>query len=353
MAFSIGSFYSKDTNASIVAYAKAANDSSYKYYNNMTWSMWTSAQPGINKHLWSMWEESGNNRSWVFSVQDDGTFRIIFSHDGSGLSALYLTNTAVFNCGWNHIVITFASGTFNVYVNDSLQTLTAIIAWSAGSVALHAAGQQLMVGSLNPASPPIDSSIGGCYSNYSLWNKVLDTGERTELYNSGRPADLSAHSAVANLTNWWRMDQTDSAPTLADSQNGSGSDMTITTSGANARFAASTSCPSVDDYPAEADVLSGVDYNLGENTGSLSYPANSDIRLGVMGGTLDLPAESDVLIGVVFDNMTKTGTLELEPTAAEIAAAVWDAPLVNHTTADTYGTFVKKTLTVAKFLGLK
>ncbi len=45
---------------------------------------------------------------------------------------------------------------------------------------------------------------------------------------------------------------------------------------------------------------------------------------------------------------------EPSPLQAElIARAVWDAPLALHTTTGTYGWFVKKLLTFAKFLALK
>ena len=41
------------------------------------------------------------------------------------------------------------------------------------------------------------------------------------------------------------------------------------------------------------------------------------------------------------------------PTAEEIANAVWSAQLAQQTTPDTFGWFIKKLLTVPKFLGLK
>ncbi len=41
------------------------------------------------------------------------------------------------------------------------------------------------------------------------------------------------------------------------------------------------------------------------------------------------------------------------PTANEIAEAVWDRQMSDHTLAGSFGVFVKKLLTVAKFLGLK
>ncbi len=41
------------------------------------------------------------------------------------------------------------------------------------------------------------------------------------------------------------------------------------------------------------------------------------------------------------------------PTAAEIADAVWDAQLSDHTVGGSFGVFVKKLLTIGRFLGLK
>jgi hypothetical protein len=240
LAFSTGSFYGRDTNDTSKGYALAAADNSYKYYNNITWSMWLCCIPGTNKDVWGMWEDTASaNRSWLFSVQTDGTFRLIFSWDGTNFS-LHKTSTAIFTDTWKHVMVTFASGTFVCYVNNVAQTLTEVLPWSGGAVALYSAGQRLLVGSNNPAAPTADKTPAGAWNNYSLWNKVLSSAERAELYNGGIPSALPSHSAYAtNCTNWWRMDQSDTAPTLADTKNGSGSDMTITTSGSSGRFAAS------------------------------------------------------------------------------------------------------------------
>jgi len=44
--------------------------------------------------------------------------------------------------------------------------------------------------------------------NISTWNHGMTDAEVTELYNSGSPGDLSQHSKVANLSNWWDMNGT-------------------------------------------------------------------------------------------------------------------------------------------------
>lgn len=239
--FSTASFFTRDTDASLKAYALAGSDASYKYYNNMTWSMWAALLPAVNKTLWSMWETaSGNNRGWLFSTQLDGTFRIIFSWDGSSFS-LQKTHNAITDLSWAHIVVTFASGVAQVYVNNVLQTLDTTIAWGGGVAPMFSADVQVGFGTIDPSSPPIDNSCGGAFNNFSMWNVVLNGVQIAELYNSGIPGDLTKHSAFANLTNWWRMDQTSTAPTLTDSI-AAGASATITTSGSGAVFQKTSQC---------------------------------------------------------------------------------------------------------------
>lgn len=231
------------------------------------------AAPSINKNIWAMWETaSGNKRSWLFSTQADGTFRTIFSWDGSSFS-LHKTHTAIFDNSWINLIVSFASGVQTVYVNTVSQTMDQTIAWGGGVAGLNAANVSHSIGTIDPSAPPIDNSPQMCFSNFSIWSKVLTAGERTELYNSGVPKSLATHSAVANLTNWLRLDQTDAPPTLTDTQ-AAGANMTITTSGTNSRFAQTTQVPNFSSDPGVANVASGTTYVIngtsltGTNVGS-------------------------------------------------------------------------------------
>lgn len=56
---------------------------------------------------------------------------------------------------------------------------------------------------------------------------------------------------------------------------------------------------------------------------------------------------------IIYYVPRSAGSITTTPTAEEIAQAVWDAQLADHTVAGSFGVFVKKLLTVAKFLGLK
>jgi hypothetical protein len=250
----------RETNDTSRGYAKAADDASYKYYNNMTWSWWQMFPPSVNRNIFSMWEDvASNNRSWLFSTQADGTLRTIFSWDGTSFS-LHKTATAILDSSWKHVMISFASGVQTVYVNNVSQTMNVTIAWGGGVAALHSANLQLLVGSKNPGTPPADNSPAGNIMNLSMWNVVLNSAQRTELYNLGRPGNLALHSAYANCTNWWRCDQSDTAPTLVDSKNGAGSNMTITASGTSGVFAASANYPTYSSDPGIANVVNGVSY---------------------------------------------------------------------------------------------
>lgn len=78
------------------------------------------------------------------------------------------------------------------------------------------------------------------------------------------------------------------------------------------------------------------------------------------GGSTD-PGESNVLApsaggptDYIINGVTHIGTLTLDfPSTSQIADAVWSRSMAGYTDASKFGGFVKKLLTVAKFLGLK
>ena len=116
------------------------------------------------------------------------------------------------------------------------------------------------------------------------------------------------------------------------------------------------------DYPAEADVRDGTDFDNAEQTGTLDLPAVGDVRAGTTfdgeskegtcaiptaanvrngtavddtTGTLDLPAEADVKAGVKFDGETKTGSYPLNKDPAAGIRMTAPANVVGNTGAVT------------------
>ncbi len=70
------------------------------------------------------------------------------------------------------------------------------------------------------------------------------------------------------------------------------------------------------------------------------------------GAPPDYPDVVHVEDGVTFGYGAFTGTLGIL-SAETVATAVWNRLLVDHTTPGSFGVYVKKLLTVGKFLGLK
>jgi hypothetical protein len=262
-----------------------------------------------------MFDDSNSKRSWLFSSQVNGSMRIIFSWDGTNISLHTTPAGSVFNNVWNNVIVDFASGVFHAYVNDSAAlTLNQTVAWSGGSVALFSANIQHVIHGRNPSTFKTDESCGGSVSNFSLWSKVLSAAERTEIYNNGTPKDLSTHSAVANLTNWLRMDQSDSGSTLVDSIN-SGANATITTSGTSGIFTQGNDYARQNTSPGAANTRSGTSwvYEGDSLTGTAAIPSAANVRSGTATdattGTLVVPSTGNVKTGVSFDN-SSTGTYD-------------------------------------------
>ena len=72
-------------------------------------------------------------------------------------------------------------------------------------------------------------NYAGNLDEISFWNVALTEANLLEIYNSGKPSDLSKLALGANLTNWWRMGDPEgigSFPTIKDAKGSV--DMTMT-----------------------------------------------------------------------------------------------------------------------------
>jgi hypothetical protein len=107
----------------------------------------------------------------------------------------------------------------------------------------------------------------------------------------------------------------------------------------------------------------GVSSEFSCNTAAISglnYPIEDNVELNIGYGPSNVytgnrrtAIVSKVESGYAYGpNDTIIGT-SIIPSAAQNAAAVWNALLTSHSTSGTFGWFVKKLLTVAKFIGLK
>ncbi len=64
--------------------------------------------------------------------------------------------------------------------------------------------------------PSKTQNLTGGVSNFSIWDRALSSPEAVELYNSGVPTDLSAHSAAVDLEWWAKLGEGDEFPIVRD-----------------------------------------------------------------------------------------------------------------------------------------
>lgn len=156
-----------------------------------------------------------------------GTLRfILFDSAGGGIDAYSPSNIITTN--WQHVVVTYdgskASSGVKMYRNGSAVTVSA-----SGSVVTSTANtNDGTIGSRN------NTFYGGQYFNGYMDEVALfigtelSAGDVTTIYGGGTPPDISG---VAGLTNWYRMGDNDTYPTIIDVIGGKNGTMTNMESG--------------------------------------------------------------------------------------------------------------------------
>ena len=132
----------------------------------------------------------------------------------SGL--LFAEGSTSINTGnWVHILMTYSgsggAGGVQFYIDGVAETMNVLsdtVTTTATTTEIYHVGERS--DGAGPHNGPMDE--------ISLWDKELSAPEVGEIWNSGIPSDLSAHSAAGNLVHWMRFTQTDkdNFPTIGD-----------------------------------------------------------------------------------------------------------------------------------------
>lgn len=156
-----------------------------------------------------------------------GVIQLQMRSSGGTFPLFAFNSTSALVAGsWQHIVITYSGGS---NINGARCYRNASVADTPSSSALSGSFSNtasFVLGARNTAFP-----FSGNIDEVTVWNKALSAAEVSELYNSGQPADLTAHSAFANLQSWWRMGDDDTYPTILDNVGSVNGTMTNMTSG--------------------------------------------------------------------------------------------------------------------------
>jgi hypothetical protein len=163
-------------------------------------------QSVVNKIL-----NSSPYTGYQFAVKSDGNIQADLV--GTGTLRKYTTSANVSNGSFHHIVWTYDGSTnasgVKFYVDGSEVTSTTT---SYDNLSTSISNSDPFCIGMNPPAVPFTGNI----DDVSVWNKELSASEVTELYNAGKPFDLSTHSAAANLVGFWLMGDDPSDDATAD-----------------------------------------------------------------------------------------------------------------------------------------
>lgn len=171
----------------------------YDLTDDFSISLWVKPESSLVGDSTILYRSEGSSnypwRIWLTGGALNARF-----YDASPLMQHDMATTAITIGEWAHICITFdsdlaAPGAF--YVNGV--SVTGLFVGSSAPLD-STSGQRIIAGKLLG-----EAAIDHRLDEISLWNKALSSDEVASLYNSGKPTDLTLHSAAANKIAWWRM----------------------------------------------------------------------------------------------------------------------------------------------------
>lgn len=141
----------------------------------------------------------------------NGRLDITLMNSGSNYIRVQMTYSLLPQT-WYNVVMTYdgsstAAGV-KLYLNTQSQTLSVVANTLTATILTT---QVAYLGQLANSN-----FLDGHLDEVSFWNAVLTAGQVEEIYNSGRPGDLSSHTALASLVHHWRMGDAATFPTVAD-----------------------------------------------------------------------------------------------------------------------------------------
>lgn len=217
-------------------YVDLGTDSSLDITTALSVVCWIKAPAtaGVNRAFLSKWRGDTDQRVWTMgnepSVGPD-RFRVLLSADGltlgSGANKRYYTSIDVSDNTWHHIAFTFESNVLKLYV-DGVEDTSVVKTDDDVVNTIVSSTENTYMSSFLDNSGVRTGFYEGNLDEVGIWNKQLTDSEILEIYNSGSPANLGAHSVFGNLVSWWRNGDaaSDSFPTIKDQVNGNNGTMT-------------------------------------------------------------------------------------------------------------------------------
>jgi hypothetical protein len=197
-------------------YATGGAILSYEYTNAFSFALWMKVN-SFSDYVLTKRGGSSTFRGYSIFVDSSRKLEFCLCNDfGSGAEIRVNSLQDIGTVSWRHVVFSYsgnglASGLLMVIDGVSEAFNVQLDALAAGTIITTA--QFNLSGRTNGGA----AEFNGRLHQVGAYNKALSLVEAQEIYNGGVPVDLTTLSTSGNLTNWWKMGDGDTFPTLLDS----------------------------------------------------------------------------------------------------------------------------------------
>jgi hypothetical protein len=158
---------------------------------------------------------SPNTDGFFFGTNTSNQFIFYLQGNSGSINRIQLTSTTTISVNtWTHVCATkstsSAASSVKIYIDNSSDTLTTVY----DNLTVNPSVSNMFLGARDRSGA--QDFWTGYMDEISFWDKELTSGEVSEIYNSGCPNDLNAHSASGNLVSWWKMGEGDTISTITD-----------------------------------------------------------------------------------------------------------------------------------------
>lgn len=179
-------------------------DFNFVYNDSFSLSAWVKTSDANWQGIISKTDAGPGYRGWQLGHYLSGLYFSIQSTWNSVGLGVY--GGTLHNGAWRCVVVSYdgsadVSGV-SMWIDNVAQSLSTYPGNNLGTGDVTTT-ENLDLGSL--FGLPNLYSWNGSLDEVAVWNKEISSAEAADIYNSGSPGDLNAHSAAADLISWWRM----------------------------------------------------------------------------------------------------------------------------------------------------
>lgn len=201
-------------------YLTGGNILNYDHATAFSISLWVKPQNlSAQRAIFSKAGTDANVRG--FMLYHDSSGALYLQMRSSGANSAFIFTTTLTAGVWQHIVLTYSG---NSNISGARVYKNSIVGNTPTSAALS--GTWLESQNFLIAARGSGFYFSGKIDEITVWDKALSQSEIDELYDLGTPTVPSAHSASANLVNYWRMGDGDSFSTILDNKGSNNLTMT-------------------------------------------------------------------------------------------------------------------------------